>query len=115
MAQQIIDLGWWLIPAILIAVLGVGRMARLITHDEFPPSRWWRAVWQDRITANHPGWSLLFICFWCLSPWIMLVAIGWFLLTLQVEWVAWAWWLFWGWLALSYVASMIVARDEPAE
>lgn len=115
MAQQIMDLGLWLIPAVLVAVLGVGRMARLVTHDQFPPSAWLRAFWQDKVTAKRPAWSLLFICFWCLSPWIMLVAIVWFLFTLQYEWVAWAWWFFWGWMALSYVAAMITARDEPGE
>jgi len=114
MAQQVMDLGWWLIPAVLVLVLGAGRMARLITHDLFPPAVALRAAW-ERLVGGHPQWTLLFHCFWCLTPWIMLVAIGWFLLTLNVEWIAWAWWLFWGWLALSYLASMVVARDEPAQ
>lgn len=115
MAQQIMNLGWWLVPAILVAVLGVGRVARLITHDEFPLSVWWRRTWQDKIVVNHRQWALLFLCFWCLSPWLMLAAIGSFLLSINVEWIAWAWWLFWGWMALSYVAAMITARDEPAD
>jgi hypothetical protein len=41
-------------------------------------------------------------------------AIGWFALTFFVPFLAWAWWLFWGWLALSYVAAMVIERDQPA-
>lgn len=115
MAEQIMNLGWWLVPAILVLVLGVGRVARLVTHDTFPPVTWWRDVWEHKITPNHPEWTLLFFCFWCFTPWVTLIAMGWFLLSLQTEWVAWAWWLFWGWMALSYFASIIVGRDEPAD
>lgn len=108
------NLGWWLIPAVLVAILGAGRLARLITHDVFPPAAALRNMW-TRIVQNHDQWSVLFFCFWCLTPWIMLVCLGWFLLTINIAWIAWTWWLFWGWLALSYVASIIVARDEPAQ
>jgi hypothetical protein len=98
--------------AILVAVLGVGRLARVITYDVFPPAAKLRALW-TLLTYKHGDWVKLFTCFWCLSPWIMAVAIAWFLLA--SGWVLVAWWIFWGWLGLAYVASMIVARDEPAE
>lgn len=114
MAQQVMDLGFWLIPAVLVAVLGVGRIARLVTHDTFPPAAWARQTW-TKITLKHPDWNVLFYCFWCFSPWVMLICLGWFLLSLQVAWIAWAWWLFWTWMALSYLAAMVTARDEPAE
>lgn len=108
------SLGWWLIPAVLVAILGAGRLARLITHDTFPPAAALRQLWTNAM-KGHEDWVILAFCFWCATPWIMLVAIGWFLLSINIVWIAWAWWLFWGWLALSYVASMIVARDEPAQ
>lgn len=101
------------VVAILTLLFGVGRLARVITYDDFPPSAAVRAAW-DTITNDGP-WSKLAHCFWCLTPWITLVAMGWWALGVAIEPFAWLWWIFWGWLALSYVASMIVARDEPAD
>lgn len=101
------------IAFVLIGVLGVGRLTRLITHDAFPPAAWLRNRWST--LTRDSDWSLLFRCFWCLPPWLMLGCIGWFIGGTRVPWLGWAWLLFWGWLALSYLASMVVARDEPAE
>lgn len=98
---------WLIIPALLVAVFGAGRLARVITYDKFPPAAWARMVW-DRITKDG-AWSILAHCFWCATPWVMAVCLAW-------AWLSslhWTWWLFWGWLGLSYIASMIVARDEP--
>lgn len=98
--------------AIVVAVLGVGRFARLITYDDYPPTIWIRSLWAG-ITKDN-GWTKLAECYWCFTPWAMLVCGGWFALGyLVLPWVLIVWWLFWGWLALSYVASMIIARDEP--
>jgi hypothetical protein len=102
-----------IIAAVLVAVLGVGRLARIALYDAFPPAIWLRLKWDD--LTDGSSWNKLLHCPWCLIPWIMLVAIGWFLLGLHVEWVAWAWWLFWGWMALSYVSTMIYVRDEPSD
>lgn len=102
-----------MIPAVLIAVLGVGRLARVLTYDKFPPAIKVRMFW-DRVTSDGQ-WALLAHCFWCASPWIMLICMGWFYVGTLIVGIGIAWWIFWGWLALSYVASMIVARDEPAE
>ena len=105
------------IAAVLVAVLGVGRLARIVIYDAFPPSVWLRTKWDDltysKAKNDYNSWNKLLHCPWCLVPWIMLIAIGWFLLGLEYEWAAWAWWLFWGWLALSYVSTMIYVRDEP--
>ena len=102
---------WTLFLAILTAVLGVGRLVRVITYDDFPPTIWARMTW-DRLTNDGP-WAKLAHCFWCATPWIMLVAMVWGWFALGTDW-AWTCWAFWGWMALSYVSSMIVARDEPA-
>lgn len=99
--------------AILVAVLGIGRLTRAVVYDDFPPFVWWRMQW-DRITNDGP-WSKLFHCWWCLSFWVGLFCIGWFIAGWYVLWIAWAWWIFWGALALSYAAVMVIVRDEPKD
>lgn len=101
-----------LVLAVLVLVLGVGRLTRIAVHDAFPPMIWLRIQW-DRLTKDGP-WSKLAHCWWCASPWITAVAVGWFFLgeiypVLQV-----IWWFFWGILAASYLAAMVISRDEPA-
>lgn len=98
---------WVVIPALLVAVFGVGRLSRILTYDDFPPAAWVRTIW-DRIT-NDGDWSKLAHCQWCATPWIMAACLAW-------AWLSglhWTWWLFWGWLGLSYLASIVIARDEP--
>ena len=95
--------------AILTAVLGVGRLTRLITYDDYPPTIWLRIRWAT--VTRDSGWSKLATCFWCAAPWLMLPCMAWGVFTS----FHWTWWAFWGWLALSYVVSMVVARDEPAD
>jgi hypothetical protein len=97
--------------AILTAIFGVARLTRAIVHDDFPPSIWWRMTW-SRWTKDGP-WSKLFLCWWCLSFWVALFCIGWFIIGLLVTWIAWAWWIFWGGLAIGYLATMVIVRDEP--
>lgn len=101
----------WAVCAAVVAIYGTGRIARLVTYDDYPPTiairKWWAALTRDG------GWSKLASCFWCFTPWAMLVCLAWFALGLLVVWIAIAWWLFFGWLALSYITSMVVARDEP--
>lgn len=98
-----------LIAAVLVAVLGTGRLTRVIVHDDFPPSVWARIKW-DSLTRDG-SWSKLAHCWWCATPWIMAICIAWgYFSSLH-----WSWWLFWGWLGLSYLAAIVIARDEPAE
>ena len=116
MVHDILDLEWILAIAALVAVLGVGRWSRLVTYDTFPPAVWLRgrwAAWTDK-SDRRRAWGDLLFCPWCFTPWLMLICIGWFLGSIYVTWLAWAWWLLWTWGALSYVASMVLARDEPA-
>lgn len=102
-----------LILAVAVTVLGAGRVTRVIYHDAFPPSIWFRLQW-DKLTANS-SWNLLFHCPWCLSHWVVAVAIVWFLVGIPVAWLGFAWWLFWGWFAISYLTAMVIVRDEPAD
>ena len=99
--------------AILTGLLGVGRLTRVIVYDDFPPSVWWRMLW-GRWTGGTL-WEKLFTCWWCLSFWVSLLCIGWFLLIDVAPIFFWSWWVFWGALALSYVATMVIVRDEPRE
>lgn len=105
---------WWLVLAIATAILGSGRWTRLLVFDEYPPTMWIREKWA-KLTVKHPAWTKLFFCWWCAAPWIMLICIGWFWLSFSAFWVALTWWLFFGWGALSYVTSMVVARDDPRD
>jgi hypothetical protein len=105
---------WWFILAIAVAVLGVGPQTRVVTYHLFPPAKWLRQKWTDWVVKhNHQDWYILFSCPWCMPPWLLLICGGWFALSFTAVWIAWAWWLFWGWLALSYVISMVIVRDEP--
>lgn len=103
------------VAAVLVAVMGVGRFARLVTYDDYPPTIAIRSAW-NRLTGGN-GWAKLAYCQWCLSPWIMLGCLGWFFAGVLTGtlWAVISWWAFWGWLGLSYTASIIVRRDEPEE
>lgn len=109
----------WLVAllAIAVIVLGSGRLVRVIYYDAFPPSTWLRLKW-DALT-DRPGylgeWNKLLHCPWCLSFWITLGCVGWLIGGWYVGWLMFAWWVFWGTLAASYLATMVIVRDEPEE
>jgi hypothetical protein len=98
---------------LFVAVIGSGRVTRVIVYDDFPPTIWLRMQW-DKLTDDN-SWNKLFHCFWCMSHWVMLLCIGWFWIGLFVQWIGWSWWLFFGWFALSYLQAMLIARDEPSD
>jgi hypothetical protein len=102
------------ILAILTGVTGVARLTRIVVYDDYPPAMWWRDTWGE--ITKHGPWEKLFTCWWCLAPWIALVAILWwmFLIPLHPAWM-FAWWAWWGMLAAGYVATMIIVRDTPNE
>lgn len=99
--------------AVLVAVVGVGRVSRILTYDDFPPAEWARLQWlnltRNRKTGDNGKWGKLAVCQWCATPWIMAVCIAWG----GFSSLHWSWWVFWGWMALSYAASIVIARDEP--
>ncbi len=100
---------WIVIAAILVAIVGVARLTRVLTYDVYPPSIWFRMTW-TRITNDGP-WSKLATCYWCASPWVMLVCMGWLAASLWSLPALIVWFAFWGWLGLSYLASMVINRD----
>lgn len=104
-------LEWWqAILAVIVAVVGAARLTRVLTIDDYPPSIAVR-MWWDRITNDGP-WSKLVHCPWCFGPWAMLAALLSFLASPIHPALGWAWWLFWGWLALSYWTSQYVYFDQ---
>lgn len=92
--------------AVVVGVLSVGRLTRLVAQDSFPPSVWFRIKW-DELTNDGP-WSVLAHCHWCLTPWITIPIGLW-------GWLSdlhWSWWAFNVWLAVAYLAAIVVDRDE---
>lgn len=99
------------LAAALVAILATARLTRLLVVDSWPPAAWLRIKW-DSLTAEKDGedgpWGALVHCPWCMAPWMAVVVFGSGLLTDFNVW----WWIIFGWLALSYVAASIVARDS---
>lgn len=94
------------VVAAIVGVLGTARLTRLIVADSYPPSVWLRIKW-DTLTHDGP-WSKLVHCAYCASPYIAAPNLAWAVLSD----LHWSWWIFNGWLAASYVASLVVFWDE---
>lgn len=92
--------------AIIVGVLGVARMLRILTNDDFPPVVWFRNFWR-RITHDGP-WSSVVDCLWCAAPYLVAADMAWALLSC----LHWSWWLLNSWMAFSYAASWLVFHDE---
>ena len=94
----------WIAIAI-VASLSSARITRLIVWDSYPPSVWVRMKW-DALTNDGP-WATLVHCGYCFGPYASAAVLlsGWL-----SNWHT-AWWLVNTWLALGYVAAMIMAYD----
>lgn len=107
-----------LLLAIATGVLGTARFTRLFVYDTFPPAAWVRAKW-GQLTAHPDGssgeWTILLGCHFCFGVWAAALCLGLFWLGTVVVWVAYAWWWLYGILAVAYLASMIVERDDRGE
>lgn len=104
-----------LIVAVIVTVLSAGRLTRLVVADSWPPVLWFKAKWDTWTDKNEhrQGWWVLLSCPWCLGPWFTLLVGGWAVVDALIDGVIdWPWWAFNGWLALSYLTSMVVFHDE---
>ena len=94
------------LAAAVVGVLSVARTARFIGFDDFPPMTWLRV---RLIALLGDNWGVLITCPFCLTP---------YLATGMALW-AWAsdtntwWWVINGVWGLSYLAAILVARDQP--
>lgn len=100
--------------AALVGILSVARLTRLLVMDSWPPvvalREWWdrRTMVKDGPNKGEEGdWYALVTCPYCAAPYIAAVILGWAVITD----LHWTWWIFNGWLAVAYLASMIVAKD----
>lgn len=92
--------------AVLTGLFSSARLTRLITQDHYPPIVWLRTKW-DEFTDDGP-WALLVHCHWCMAMWVTIpIGLWGYLSDLHISW-----WFFNVWLAASYIAAMIVERDE---
>ena len=100
------NVDWIVVAACVVGVLSAARVTRLVTQDDFPPSVRLRILW-DTVTGDG-SWSKLAHCHWCFSPYASAVVLASAILS-ELHPV---WWVVNGWLAGSYLASMVVERDE---
>ncbi len=93
----------WVFAA-LVTIGSVGRLARLISWDEFPPAAWVRAKYEDHASG---GWEVLMTCGYCVSVYLGFGIVCWGYFT-DFHTV---WWLINGSLAASYAGAILMAYD----
>lgn len=94
--------------AVLVGVISIARLTRLLTEDSWPPVVWIRIKFSAFVERRGlDEWGELTTCPYCAAPWITLPILVW------AVWsdLHWSWWIFNGWLAIAYIAAMIVAKD----
>lgn len=119
-----------LLATYLLAVIALARATRLVVHDPYPPIQALRTRWvgyqamrdydpttQGERTGAAYGWGSLVTCPFCAAPYITAVALA------TAVWAdVWdpdlgtlrGWWLLAAvWASVSYLAAMVVLRDEP--
>ena len=103
---------WLLLAAATVSIFAVGRLTRLAVYDKYPPAMWLR---QRYVDAVPEAWAGLATCPFCLAPWAQLASLLWaWLGGLDPQtWGGGLWWLTHLWFALSYLAAMVVVRDQP--
>lgn len=115
------------VVAFLVASVAVGRAARLVVHDHYPPMKALRSWWLNQTVMKggwREDWAPLLVgkdggsgCPFCFAPYAAAVDLLWYLLsdagTVHPEGWGWWWWVVNVWAAVSYVAAIVVLRDEP--
>lgn len=103
-----------LLAAFVVGFIAIGRAARLATHDDWPPGRWLRNWW---VTHAGESWGPLWLCPFCWAPYAAAIDLVWAVLSNLDAHRFWgaSWWIINVWAALSYLAAILVARDEPEE
>jgi hypothetical protein len=99
------------ILAVIVGTVAVARATRLVTSDAYPPAVWLRIRWANATGSRRAtqDWAPLLECPFCFAPYAAAVNLGWAWWSDLGTW----WWLINVWAAVSYLAAMIVVRDEP--
>lgn len=100
-------------PAFLIGVIAVGRATRLLVFDTWPPGKRFREWF---VVKMGDTWGPLILCPFCTAPYLAALDLAWYLAAR--EWstpLFFAWWIVNVWAALSYLAAILVAYDQPEE
>lgn len=101
------------VTAFLVGIVAVGRAARLLVFDDFPPTK---AIREGYVRRASEGWGTLLLCPFCIAPYLAAGDLAWFLLGYHYsDWWYAAWWVVNVWAAVSYLAAILVAYDEPEE
>lgn len=108
---------WVLVAGFLVGTIATARAVRLVTADSFPPVFWvreWFAGWAEQ-TPNRAVWGPLLTCPFCFAPYAAAVNLTWAYASDLDHTGFWgaAWWAVNTWATVSYLAAMIVTRDEP--
>lgn len=109
---------YW-IAVVATTILSAARLARLAVIDKFPPVKRVREWYETKTDGSD--WQWLTMCAFCMAPWVMIFVLGTGLSagvygpspdTFGLDNLDFTiWWLFNGWLAMSYLAASYVARD----
>lgn len=100
-----------LVLNIIVGTLASARIVRLLTWDHYPPAVWLRMKWDAKTEQSE--WNLLLHCGYCAAPWVVLLNGGAGVLAHEFAptWVWLTWVIFNAWLAMSYVAAIVMAYD----
>lgn len=106
-----------LLAAFVLATLAAARLTRFVVHDDFPPMEYVRGTYR-RLVGYGP-WEGLVTCPFCFAPYaaggLLALGIGFDVWTPDLSELASWWWIVVVWASMSYLAAMIVVRDEPPE
>lgn len=103
-----------LIAMVVVGVISVGRTARLLIHDEFPPVEWLRVRFLALFSEENT-WQKIGKCHYCLAPYLAAGLLLWGWLSWGHETALWVWFAANGIWAGAYLAAILVSYDEPAE
>jgi hypothetical protein len=112
------NLEFYWVAVVATTILSAARLSRLAVIDKFPPVKAVREWYESRTDGSD--WQWLTMCAFCMAPWVTLLVLGTGLLAdvygsgydkPENPYAFLAWWLFNGWLAMSYLAATYVARD----
>ena len=100
---------WVTAAAVPVGIVAAARLTRLVTKDHWPPMSFVRRKYVQMTDGTE--WSVLAECPFCVAPYVVAADLAWAMKSDLGN----RWWVFNGWLAASYAASLIVVRDDVPE